>query len=106
MSVTRRKEFLPQCLIIYYYAFWFELLFIYDNSFCVYCFIIATTTFTGKFIVYIRGRPLMIWGAEEIKKKNPGGPSPGINKSQIVWLMGLIYELFLRPPANIPIFWF
>ncbi len=24
----------------------------------------------------------------------------------IVWLMGLIYELFLRPPANIPIFLF
>ncbi len=24
----------------------------------------------------------------------------------IVWLMGLIYEHFLQPPANTPIFWF
>ncbi len=31
------------------------------------------------YVVKLRGRPLMIWagGAEEIEKKNFGGPSPG-----------------------------
>ena len=41
--------------------------------------------FPGTVLYYckvcrVRGRPLMIWGVEEIKKQNSRGPSPGKKK--------------------------
>ena len=46
----------------------------------------------------VRGRPLMIWGAEEIEKKTFGGPLEGLPPGKKFWKGLLQVKINLQGP--------